>query len=180
MATTQFWPTLFYLFFCSLFHPILVLFLTAEECYSLWSMVRPFDPKPLHVSAQWWNLYPLAHLQRPFLPGDTLPESGFKSASPLHPFTSLFRKQLFFTSHFHRIPGSTGERESCQHRYIRNTIQAAAVCVLFLDYFIFSLQTDLNFYNIIISPRSNNICCLKSKVNSFGLSRLHLSIGILL
>lgn len=28
-----------------------------------------------------------------------------------------------------------GERESCQHWYIRNTIQAAAVCVLFLDYF---------------------------------------------
>lgn len=79
-----------------------------------------------------------------------------------------------------RFLARLGESESCQHWYIRNTIQAAAICVLFLDNFIFSPQTALNFYNIILSPRSNNICCIKRKVNSFALSGLQLSIYILL
>lgn len=55
--------------------------------------------------------------------------------------------------------------KSCQLWYIRKTIQAAVICILFLDIFIFFLQTDHNFYNIIPSSRSNNICCIKKKMN---------------
>lgn len=62
--------------------------------------------------------------------------------------------------------------KSCQPWYIRKTIQAA-ICILFLDIF-FSLQTDHNFYNIIPSSRSNNICCIKKKINYFTLSSLQL------
>lgn len=104
--------------------------------------------------------------------------------SPLHPHRLCSHPSSGNSSSLQatsiRFLAQLGERESCQRWYIRNTIQAAAICVLFLDDFIFSPQTDLNFYNIILSSRSNNICCTKRKVNSFALSSLRLSIYIFL
>lgn len=65
--------------------------------------------------------------------------------------------------------------KSCQLWYIRKTIEAAAICILFLDIFFF-FQTDHNFYNIIPSSRSNNICCIKKENKLFRIVKFTTSI----
>lgn len=117
---------------------------------------RASDPEPLRG----WAVTPSTSPHSAWsCPGHTLTLISINSASPSPLLMFLLISSLPATSV--RFLGQLEERESCQHWYIRNTIQAAAICVLFLDDFIFF---PLRFHNIIHSPGSNNICCIKSKL----------------
>lgn len=134
MAATQFWTSLFCLFYYSLFYTIPGLFLTAEE-----SLLTAIDGETVWPSA--CAVMPSA---TPLTPPETIPAQDthwHEAVSPLplhrlcsHP-SSGNSSSLQATSI--RFLAQLGERESCQRWYIRNTIQAAAICVLFLDDFIF-------------------------------------------
>lgn len=125
------------------------------KCRNAHTAARASDSEPVRGWAMTPSTSPHSDCS---CPGHILTLISINSASPPPLLMLLLISSLPATSI--TFLGQLEERESCQHWSIRNTIQAAAICALFLDDFIFPLR----FYNIILSPGSNNICCIKSKL----------------